>query len=756
MKKIALIQLAVCLFCAIALETSSLTLAKITSGTDKEAEQHFEKANELLKRMDYEAAIAEYKKVVNMSSNSEIAQNAQYWIGQSHFQAGQFDAAQQTFVKLIEVYPTSAIVPVTKLMVERVQQAKKNEAKRSAMSDTADKGYVIDPGTGVKYTKIATFTGKNDVIKWNVLDLSPNGKFLLYEGIVVPLDGSEHFDLVDTCAGRGVWSPDGMKVAFYSGGAICVVPVSPQTGLATGPVRKLLEEGEGRYRNQGLVSWSPDGEKLAFERYDKEQQVGNIWTLSVIDGSLTQFTTDWALGRPKWSPDGKTILYGIVEGGGARLSLCTVSADGQASRKVVAPLGSSTLRTSVRGWYWSPDGKWILYRREGQRNHLLNLNDNQEFETKPPSSEIGDFFSWSPDGKKMLFYRESYDWRREVRVVSSSGGPSVGLGGPTKSWPQHQWSPDSKAVLVAGYKDGRYGVWISPLSGGNPVLLEVDVSVDGEFLVYEVSPTGEKLAFVVDRGDGIRDLYVVPVSLKDARTTGPAVKVFEGWHPRYASDLTYMEASWSPDGTKLAVVHGKDIWIAFSNGDKPVQLAQGIGPFYPGWSPDGTMVDYMAWPKQDPQGGLYVIPSRGGNPTKIPAAWDSSVWSPDSKKLAVVSKDSDSISMVTVADGQTQEITKLKDVGFDKVVYLDWSPDGKYIACSVREKSETRHPIVLIPVAGGKPTMLADDDDSWKTWLQWSPDGKWISYRSAGEVKVRPEGTMWEADFEEIVKKASR
>ncbi len=684
------------IFLILPLILTASVFAGTTTPVNKEAEQHFEKANELLKCMDYEGAIAEYNKVVNLSSDSKVAQDAQYWIGQSQFRDGRLDDAKATFAKLIEQYPSSNIIPVTKLMVERVQRAKKTEAIRASMSDTTTKGYFIDPDTGVKYTKAATFTGKNDVIKWNSgLDLSPNGKFLLHEGIVVPLDGSEPFDLVDTSAGRGVWSPDGTQVAFYSGRAICIVPVSPQTGRATGPIQKLLE---GRYEYQPPVSWSSDGRKLIFGRYDREHS-GEIWTLSVTDGSLTP--------------------------------------------------GELPIKRRQRS---SPDGRWILYEADG--THLLNVDDNRELDISPPPQQVGSFFSWSPDGKKMLFYRESYDLRYEIRVLSGSGGPSAGLEGPTKSWPEHQWSFDSKAILVAGYKDGHYGVWISPLSGGKPVLLEVDVSVDGKPLFFEVSPTGKMLAFVVDREVGIRDLYVVPISLKDARSTGSAIKIFQGWHPRYASDLAYTEASWSPDGKQLAVIHNDDIWVAFSNGDKPVHLVQGMGAFYPGWSPDGTMVDYMAWPEQDPEGGLYIIPSRGGSPTKIPAAWGNSVWSPDSKKIAVVSKDLISISIVTVQGNLNREIANVKDLGLDRFTYFTWSPDGKYIACTGHNKNKPGA-IILIPLEGGKPTMFAADDDSWKTCLQWSPDGKWISYRAGEYAKVRPEGTLWEADFDEIIAKVS-
>ena len=38
--------------------------------TTQEAQQHFEKANQLLKSMDYQGAIAEYSKVINLSSDS--------------------------------------------------------------------------------------------------------------------------------------------------------------------------------------------------------------------------------------------------------------------------------------------------------------------------------------------------------------------------------------------------------------------------------------------------------------------------------------------------------------------------------------------------------------------------------------------------------------------------------------------------------------------------------------------------------------
>ncbi|MBN2315462.1 MAG: ankyrin repeat domain-containing protein [Sedimentisphaerales bacterium] len=105
-----------------------ISFADNKSQTNPEAEQHFEKANELHILADYDAAIAEYQTVISLSPNSKIAQNAQYWIGQLYFESKRFDAALSAFQKLLDAYPESRTIPATTLMIERVQQAKKNKS----------------------------------------------------------------------------------------------------------------------------------------------------------------------------------------------------------------------------------------------------------------------------------------------------------------------------------------------------------------------------------------------------------------------------------------------------------------------------------------------------------------------------------------------------------------------------------------------------------------------------------------------------
>jgi len=503
------------------------------------------------------------------------------------------------------------------------------------------------------------------------------------------------------------------------------------------------------------LSWSPDGERLLFGRPpDRIKKIlgGDIWTLSVKDGSLTQITSDPGKGKedaPAWSPDGKTIAYRMKEDRYKnRDSLYLISAGGGVPRKITE-LGQRIVPL------WSPDGKWILSKLSN-RIHLFGLTDNRKLKIIPPR-EAGDFFSWSPDGKKMLFYRPSYGYKYDIKVVSSSGGPPFDLGRQVMLYPEHMWTPDSKMIVAKGRnEDGRYGVWISPLSGGEPVLLEMDVSVDeGRLQIIAISPNFEKLAFGVKRDDGNEDLFVVPISLQDARTTGPAIKVFDGLFRGLGTNVT---TSWSPDGNKIAVIHRWDVWIASSNGDKPVQITKTPGmEIWPGWSPDGKMLNYeIIFQGLRP---LYVVPASGGKATKILDVPGNDKyaygWSPDSKKLVFDSEGL--ISVVSVADGETKQVARLKDIGLERVFFFSWSPDGKTIACVGNHiEKGAAGPIFVIPVEAGKAVTLTADDNSSKYFLRWSPDGRWISYYSEGSVKVRPEGAVWEADFREIVKKASR
>ncbi|MCK4745472.1 MAG: PD40 domain-containing protein, partial [Bacteroidales bacterium] len=509
------------------------TMADLNS----KAEQHMKQGNELFKRWEYEDAIKEYEDAITLRPNTLLALNAQYGIGQSWFRAGKYDAALATFTNLMEENPESTIAPVTELMLSQVHYAMKNNENPGITKIISDENTIVDPETGITYRKIKTFTGESDIITLpGSLKLSPNGKHLLCENTVVPMDGTAPFELIDyhstgIQAHRGIWSPNGTQAAFYSGDALCVVPVSPETGHTTGPFKKIIDV-ELKYASH--PGWSPDGKKLTY--YGPG---GDLWTIDADGNNLRQITkSDIREVGPAWSPDGKTIAYGTVH---RHVRLYDIEKD----------KSSEFIDAGFRCFpVWAPDGKWIL-GDDFQKLHFYNLNDKSNFELAT-LKEVGTFFSWLQENNRMLFFRTSYHYAAGQKIASSKGGPSFEPVPLLINWGRAEWSENNNLIAVQGEDEkGEIAFSIVPLMGGESFLLNLDHLIDGKPFPFKISSGLEILLFNVDRDDGKEDLYAVPVSAEDARTTGPAVKIFKGWYREGAFNI---KISLSPNGEKVALI----------------------------------------------------------------------------------------------------------------------------------------------------------------------------------------------------------
>ena len=714
-------------------------LEAFAANLNKKAEQLLKEGNELFSRWEYESAIEEYKNAIKLDPNSLLALNAQYCIGQSWFRAGKYDEALVTFKKLIEENPESNIAPVTELMVAQVQYAMEHTENPGIAKRFSDGNTIVDPETGITYTKIKTFTGKSDVITLpGSLKLSPNGKYLLCENMVVPMDGTAPFELIEynstgIQAHRGTWSPDGTQAAFYSGDALCVVPVSPETGHTTGPFKKI-NNVELKY--QSGPGWSPDGKKLTY--YGPG---GDLWTIDAEGNNLKQITnSDVREVGPAWSPDGKTIAYGIGQG----LGLYSVKED---SFNEFADVGFRCFPA------WSPDGKWLTLN--WQKLHFYNLNKKSKFDFSPPE-EAGNFFSWSPEGEKMLFFRTSYHYDSGLKIASSAGGPSFEPVPLLTNWWTAIWSDNSKLMAVQGEDEkGDIAFRIVPLTGGKSFLINLDNLIDGKPFPSNISSDLKKLLFTVDRDDGKDDVFIVPVSAEDARTTGPAVKIFDGVHGEGPTPI-------SPDGKKVALIHEGNIWIAFTNGDDPIQITNTVEKEgYIRWTPDGKALLFgtpSGWGllKNPETEGKVIQLLDEGHEIECPH-WNIS-FSPDNTRFAILTNEK--IKIISLNGSTSNQVLSFKSLELVECFSLTWSPDGKNLAFIGKKESddlvsfpEGKYQIFYIPVNGGQPIRIAQDDDDYKWGLSWSHDGKWIAYGPEKPVKVRPESTIWEADFEEVKEK---
>jgi tol-pal system protein YbgF len=80
----------------------------VPEGTDRD---NYQVAFELLKEERYDMAAASFQEFLVAFPDSELVDNAQYWLAESYYASGDFEQALMDFQRVIEAYPNSSKVP---------------------------------------------------------------------------------------------------------------------------------------------------------------------------------------------------------------------------------------------------------------------------------------------------------------------------------------------------------------------------------------------------------------------------------------------------------------------------------------------------------------------------------------------------------------------------------------------------------------------------------------------------------------------
>jgi Tol biopolymer transport system component len=233
------------------------------------------------------------------------------------------------------------------------------------------------------------------------------------------------------------------------------------------------------------VSFSKDGQWVAYVSFPEE----TLWT-SKLDGSQRlqlSYPPLIAL-MPRWSPDGKQIVFYALSPG-QKWKLYTVSIDGGTPREMIPEDPQAQFDPN-----WSPDGTRIVFGgASSDRNTTVRILDvgTHQISTLPGSNGL---FSprWSPDGRYvvampfdshslMLFDFAAQRWEEIAKVTA--GFPNWSKTGDYVYFLHEEDQPsvmrvrirDRKLEPVADLKNfrqaGYYSIWLGMAPDDSPLLL---------------------------------------------------------------------------------------------------------------------------------------------------------------------------------------------------------------------------------------------------------------------------------------------
>ena len=472
------------------------------------------------------------------------------------------------------------------------------------------------------------------------------------------------------------------------------------------------------------------------------------------DRSPARFTIDQpehtvVFDTPEISPDGRRIVFAAADRD-STLHLWVRPIDSLTATKLAGTDGATYP-------FWSPDSRFVGFFASGKLKKLDLAGGLPQTLADAPTPRGG---TWSRGGV-ILF--EASNIGPLVRVPSTGGAPveattfDTSRGETSHRFPS--FLPDGKHFLYLslGKKPEDHAIYAGTLDSAERVRLlegaQGQAHYSAGYLLFPRKGTLMAQKFDADRlkldaaeavplaesiGAG-SNTGSVSFSLASDRALvyregSAALNTHLRWLDRSGKVLgdvgepaPHLNPALSPDGTRLAIARGFDIWvIELSRGLARRVTFDGTIELAPIWSPDSALIAYYT-EINGPAGNIYRMPAGGGRGEPVVTSRTPTfpyAWSPDGKHV---------LYGTAGPKGSLEVWSQPVSGGGKPSAYLEatysqmnpvFSPDGKWVAYASRETGRSEVFVESFPVPGAKTQVSVSGGDA----PRWRRDGRELYY----------------------------
>lgn len=416
-----------------------------------------------------------------------------------------------------------------------------------------------------------------------------------------------------------------------------------------------------------FISLSPDDKKIAFNRFS--EQGCQLIVANALDGSneeiIAQGKNNGEYIEPKWSPDGKRILfYNIERRTDANYwSLLTISVEDKQIQTVLQPI-------KQKFWFlaWSADGNILINANDpltrlpqlysvsypdGKMERTTNdlfyytgvsvggssvvstkkerisdfyVSDSSN-STKKISSGFFDTFELTNDGR--IVFASANGAKRHLWLMNPDGTNKEQISPDEFDESLPSISPDNRFITFISNRSGTFEVWISDIDGGHPKQL-----TSGNSWVWKpkFAPEGNSVYFEMSKNESS---ILLNISIN-----GGEIR-------EIVTDVSILFYDISPDGKLLAYSFQEKGTNKMKVAIKSLETGKIIRfiDFSPSrfliFSPDGKSLIYKSGEENAPASSVWTRSIEGENERQLFDFKENEVfwfsYSPDGKRFSFIS-----------------------------------------------------------------------------------------------------------------------